>query len=398
MNKSDFPIFANNAGLIYLDSAASAQKPLHVINTMDTFVKNHYANVHRGNYYLSEMATIAYENARRTVADFLDVSDKDIIFVRGATEGINLVAQTFGRTLQAGDEILLSEAEHHSNLVPWQMLARERGLVLKFALMNEDGTLDMDDFKSKLSDKTQLVAMTQMSNVLGIQNPISEIVRLAHSVNAKVLIDGCQGIVHSKLNPADEKIDFYVFSGHKIYGPTGIGVLYAPADLMNDLPPWQGGGDMVKSVSLAGSTYAQTPARFEAGTPAIIEAVGLAAALDYMCSVGYPQIEAEEDKNMQLLKDGLSSLSGLQVLGDLSLKKSLVCFNLKGLHPQDVAMILSEQNVAVRVGHHCAQPITEKYGVTSSIRASLGLYNDAQDIEQFIAALQKTQKILGGVK
>ena len=398
MNKKDFPIFENNPGLVYLDSAASAQKPLVVLEAMAKFSCNHYANVHRGTYYLSEMATIAYENARHTVADFLDVNDKDVIFVRGATEGINLIAQTYGRTLEQGDEILLSEAEHHANLVPWQVLAEERGLVLNFIRVMPDGRLDMDDYASKLSERTKLVSVTQMSNVLGVENPIGMITHMAHQIKAKVLIDGCQGVLHSKINLENLGVDFYVYSGHKIYGPTGIGVLYAPADLMNDLPPWQCGGDMVKSVSLSGSTYVSSPARFEAGTPAIIEAVGLAAALDYVSSIGFEKINFTESQVMSVLKKQLKEFSGIQFLGDISLKKNLVCFNLKGLHPQDVAMILSEQNIAVRVGHHCAQPITERYGVTSSIRASIALYNDEEDIEKFIIALKKAQKILGGHK
>ena len=398
MNKSDFPIFENNAGLIYLDSAASAQKPAVVLDRMDKFARQYYSNVHRGTYYLSEMSTIAYENARHTVADFLSVSDNDVVFVRGATEAINLVAQTYGRTLDEGDEILISEAEHHSNLVPWQMLAMEKGVALNFIRVMPDGRLNIDDFKSKLSEKVKLVAVTQMSNVLGIENPVQTVVHLAHSMGAKVLIDGCQGVVHNKINLNELGADFYAFSGHKIYGPTGIGVLCASSDLMDTLPPWQGGGDMVKSVSLAGFTYALSPARFEAGTPAIIEAVGLATALDYVSSVGFDKIIAKEAQTIHTLKEGLRSLTGLEVLGELDLKKSLVCFNLKGLHPQDVAMILSEQNVAVRVGHHCAQPITERYGVTSSIRASIGLYNDEDDVERFIDALKKAQKILGGAK
>lgn len=398
MNKSDFPIFSNNPELVYLDNAASAQKPIQVINAVDNFMKKHYSNVHRGTYYLSEMATIAYEQARHRVAEFLSVRDKDIIFVRGATEAINLVAQTYGRTLKEGDEILLSEAEHHSNLVPWQMLASEKGLVLKFAKVFESGKLDLDDLKSKLSEETKLVAVTQLSNVLGVENPVHEVVQLAHDVGAKVLIDGCQGVVHCKVNLSKLKPDFYAFSGHKIYGPTGIGVLYAPSEFMNTLPPWQGGGDMVRSVHFSGADFADSPARFEAGTPAIVQAVGLATALDYVDNIGYDKINAVESQIMHLLKDGLQMINGVEVLGDLDLKKSLVCFNLKGAHPQDVAMILSEQNIAVRVGHHCAQPITEKYGVTSSIRVSLGMYNTGEDITAFITALKKAQRILRGVK
>ena len=327
MNKSDFPIFSNNPELVYLDNAASAQKPIQVINAVDNFMKKHYSNVHRGTYYLSEMATIAYEQARHRVAEFLSVRDKDIIFVRGATEAINLVAQTYGRTLKEGDEILLSEAEHHSNLVPWQMLASEKGLVLKFAKVFESGKLDLDDLKSKLSEKTKLVAVTQLSNVLGVENPVHEVVQLAHDAGAKVLIDGCQGVVHCKVNLSKLKPDFYAFSGHKIYGPTGIGVLYAPSEFMNTLPPWQCGGDMVRSVHFSGADFADSPARFEAGTPAIVQAVGLAAALDYVYNIGFDKIEAAEAQIMHLLKDGLQMGDGVEVLGDLDLKKSLVCFN-----------------------------------------------------------------------
>lgn len=398
MNKQDFPIFKNNKGLIYLDSAASAQKPYQVIEAMDNFMRNHYANVHRGAYYLSEMATIAFENARHTVATFLGVLDKNIIFTKGATDAINLVAGTYGRTLKAGDEILLSEAEHHSNLVPWQLLSSSTGVVLKFVKVLDSGELDMEDFKSKLSSKTRLVAVTQMSNVLGIPYPIDEIVHLSHAAGAKVLIDGCQGIVHGGINLSNLGVDFYAFSGHKLYGPTGVGILYAPHEFMDTLMPLQGGGDMVKSVHLSGSVYADSPARFEAGTPPIIESVGLGAAIDYVTSVGVDEIEKAEDQAMQLLKDGLGNVKDIDFLGDIRLKKSLVCFNLTGIHPQDIAMVLAEQNVAVRVGHHCAQPITERFGVSSSVRVSLGMYNDGDDVSAFITALMKAQKILGARK
>ncbi len=398
MNKQDFPVFKTYPDLVYLDSGASAQKPQIVLETMMEFAQKKYANVHRGSYYLSEMATMAYEKARRTVAEFLGARYEDIIFVRGATEAINLVAQTYGHTLKAGDEVLISEAEHHSNIVPWQLLAAERDINLKYVNVLPSGELDLNDFENKLTDKTKLVAITQMSNVLGLLNPIDEIVKKAHKAGAKVLIDGCQAIVHTPIDLRKSDIDFYAFSGHKLYGPTGIGVLYGKSEIMNTLPPWQGGGDMIKQVKLTGSTFADTPARFEAGTPAIIESVGLMSALNYVKSIGYDKMIDNENQVMHLLKEALNSMKRVQVLGDLAPKKSLVCFNLKGIHPQDVAMVLSEQNVAVRVGHHCAQPITEKYGVTASIRVSLGLYNDGDDISKFLNALKKAEKILGSVR
>lgn len=398
MNKQDFPVFKTYPDLVYLDSGASAQKPQIVLETMMEFAQKKYANVHRGSYYLSEMATMAYEEARRTVAEFLGARYDDIIFVRGATEAINLVAQTYGRTLKAGDEVLISEAEHHSNIVPWQLLAAERDITLKYVNVLPSGELDLNDFENKLTDKTKLVAITQMSNVLGLLNPIDEIVKKAHKAGAKVLIDGCQAIVHTPIDLRKSDIDFYAFSGHKLYGPTGIGVLYGKSEIMNMLPPWQGGGDMIKQVKLTGSTFADAPARFEAGTPAIIEAVGLMSAVNYVKSIGYDKMIDNENQVMHLLKEALNSMERVQVLGDLAPKRSLVCFNLKGIHPQDVAMVLSEQNVAVRVGHHCAQPITEKYGVTASIRVSLGLYNDGDDISKFLNALKKAEKILGSVR
>ncbi len=397
MNKKDFPIFNEKIygnPLIFLDSAASAQKPETVLATMEKMARTYYANVHRGAYYLSEMSTIAYEDARKTVAHFIGAREKDVIFVRGATEGMNLVAQTYGRTLLPGDEILLSEAEHHSNLVPWQLLAAEKGVLLRFARVTDDGLLDMDDFKSKLSSKTKLVGMTHMSNVLGTLFPIKEVTRLAHESGALVLIDGCQGIVHEKVDMRDIGCDFYASSGHKLYGPTGIGFLYAKAELMNTLSPWQGGGDMVKTVTFEKSTFAETPARFEAGTPAIVEAVGLAAALRYLEGLTLNAIETHEETVMNALKDGLWSVQGVKPLGNMALKKSLISFNIEGFHPQDIAMLLDKQGIAVRVGHHCAEPVTEKYGVSSSIRASIGLYNDLEDVAAFIKALEKAKAIL----
>ena len=393
MYKNEFPIFdtlQNGKKLIYLDSAASALKPAAVLEKMNDFAARHYANVHRGSYALSETATFAFEKARQTVAEFIGTENKNIIFTRGATDSLNLVAGTFGKTLKAGDEIILSIAEHHSNLVPWQMLRDEKDVVLKWIDVDENGFLNMDSFEKALTDKTKLVTVTQMSNVLGVLFPIKEIAQKAHAAGAKVLVDGCQAIVHTDVNVSDLGCDFYAFSGHKLYGPTGIGVLYAKAELMNTLPPLQGGGDMVKSVSFEKTVYAQSPARFEAGTPAVIEVIGLAEALSWLKT----HSRSEEKKAMALLKDELSCLSDVIPLGTLAPKESLICFNLKGIHPQDVAFILDKLGIAVRVGHHCAQPITEHFGVTSSIRASLGIYNDQDDIIAFIEGLKKAREML----
>ncbi len=397
MRKEDFPIFQEKIygkELVFLDTAASAQKPKAVLDAMYQAATKTYANVHRGAYYLSEMATNAFETARQKVADFIHARAKDIIFTRGATDAINLVAGTYGRTLKEGDEIVLSIAEHHSNFVPWQLLRDEKGVVLKFINVTDDGLLDMDAYQAALTDKTKLVAMTQMSNVLGTLFPVKEITRLAHTAGAKVLIDGCQGIVHMQTDVTDIGCDWYAFSGHKLYGPTGIGVLYGKWEIMNDMLPLQGGGDMVKSVHMDKTVYADSPARFEAGTPPIIEAIGLHAAIDYISHVGLTAIETAEDRLMKQLIDGLSELAGFEPLGSPVCKKSLISFNLSGLHPQDVAMILDRQAIAVRIGHHCAQPLHERFGVSGSIRASLGMYNDEKDIAAFIAGLRKAQEML----
>ncbi len=397
MLKKDFPIFQEKVygkDLVFLDTAASAQKPKAVLDAMHRAATKEYANVHRGAYYLSEVATIHFEDARKRIAEFIHAQPRDIIFTRGATDAINLVAGTYGRTLKKGDEIILSVAEHHSNMVPWQLLQNEKGVILKFIDVTNEGVLDLEAFQKALTKKTKLVAMTQMSNVLGTVFPVKEIVRLAHEVGAKVLIDGCQGIVHIPTNVKDIKCDWFAFSGHKIYGPTGIGVLYAKWDVMNELPPLQGGGDMVKSVHLHQAVYTDSPAKFEAGTPAILEAVGLHVAVDYVSAIGMDSLNQNEEHLMKILIEELEKIPEIIPLGELNCKKSLVSFNVKGLHPQDVAMILDQQAVAVRIGHHCAQPIHERFGVPGSIRVSLGLYNDETDVFAFIEALKKAQRML----
>lgn len=397
MYKKDFPIFKHTVydkPLVYLDSAASAQKPAAVIDAMVQMATTRYANVHRGAYWLSEQATADFEKARQTVATFIGAREKDVIFTRGATDSLNLIAGTFGQTLKKGDEIVLSVAEHHSNLVPWQLLQNKRGVVLKFIDVNDDGLPDMDAYRHALTNRTKLVTMTQMSNVLGTLFPVTEMTTLAHAVGAKVLIDGCQAIVHTPINVQDIGCDFYAFSGHKLYGPTGIGVLYGRYEIMQTLLPLQGGGDMVKSVQLDSSVYADSPARFEAGTPAIIEAIGLAAAIDYLSHTDRLKIKQTEDALLAQLIQGLQHITGFAPVGDPATKHGLISFNITGCHPQDIAMILDKQAICLRVGHHCAAPIHARFGVTSSIRASLGLYNDTHDIDTFIAGLNKAVEML----
>ncbi len=396
MYKKDFPIFkvpVYGRSLVFLDTAASSQKPEKVLNAMYEMASKKYANIHRGVYFLSEQATSEFEKAREIVADFVHASTKDIIFTRGATDSINLVAGTYGRTLCEGDEIVLSVAEHHSNLVPWQLLQKEKGIVLKFVDVTDDGLFDLDAYQKSLTDKTKLVAMTHVSNVLGTIFPVDEVCRLGHAMGAKVLIDGCQGIAHEEVDVKKIDCDFYAFSGHKIYGPTGIGVLYARHDIMQELPPLQGGGDMVKTVTLKKSVYADTPARFEAGTPAIVEAIGLGIALQYVTFVGIDRIKEHEKYLMQLLMPELLDMKGVDLLGTKD-KVGLVSFNMQGAHSQDVALLLDQQAIAVRTGHHCAMPIHKRFGVTGSIRVSLGLYNDEQDIQSFIQGLYKARELL----
>ena len=395
--RADFPALAltvHGKPLTFLDSAASAQKPKQVLDAMRFCYENEYANVHRGMYDLSEKATLNFENARKKVQLFLNAaSDKEIVFTRGATDALNLVAYTWGaQNLRAGDEVLITQAEHHSNIVPWQILQKRIPFTLKVAPVSDDGALDMDAFKSLLNEKTKLVSVAHISNVLGTVFPIKEIAKLAHAAGAKVLIDGCQGATHVPVDMQDIDCDFYAFSGHKLYGPTGIGVLYGKRAVLEAMEPFEGGGDMIKSVAFSGSVWADVPARFEAGTPPIMQAIGLGFAIDYVQNIGMANIAEHEKRLCGLLQDGVLSVGGTTPIGTAPDKTGLVSFVTDFAHPQDIAMILDQQGVAVRTGHHCAQPLHERFGQSVSIRASLGVYNTKEDIENFVAALHKVKR------
>ncbi len=395
--RQDFPILSipvNGKPNTFLDSAASAQKPAQVIEKMRRMYLEEYANVHRGSYYLSEQITVAYEEARSQIHEFLNTkSDKEVVFVRNATEGINLVAASWGRKfLQAGDEVLISQAEHHANLVPWQALRDEKGINLKIFKVSDRGEYLEEEFLNLLSEKTKLVAVTGMSNVLGTVFPIKRMAEQAHKVGALVLVDACQYTVHQKVDVQDLDCDFLVFSGHKTYGPSGIGVLYGKYNILDSMPPYQYGGDMVDTVSYEKTTFNEPPFRFEAGTPAIMQAIGLGEAAKYMMSLGMEDIFKHEQELTTYTTNALNEIKGLKIIGQAKDKGGVFSFNVEGMHPQDLAFILDKEGVAVRTGHHCAQPIVNRMGYESLARASLGLYSTKEDIDTLVAAIRKAQK------
>lgn len=398
--RADFPALSltvHGKPLVFLDSAASAQKPLRVIDEMKRLYLNEYANVHRGVYELSEKATVNFENARKKVQHFVNAaSDGEIVFTRGATDSINLVAYTWGAAnLRAGDEIILSQAEHHSNIVPWQILQSRIGFKINVAPVDDNGDFDFDAYLKLLNEKTKLVSVAHVSNVLGTIFPVKEISAAAHKVGAVVLIDGCQGATHLTVDVRDIGCDFYAFSGHKLYGPTGIGVLYGRLPVLESMPPFEGGGDMIKTVSFSGSTWAEPPARFEAGTPAIMQAIGLGSAVDYVEKIGMDAIDAHERTLGKMMQEQIAAINGVRVIGTSKNKAAVVSFVTDFAHPQDIAMVLDQEAVAVRTGHHCAQPLHERFGVSVSVRASLGVYNTAQDVEKFVAAVVKAKRFFG---
>ena len=388
MFKKDFPLLASH--VIYLDSAASAQKPRQILKAMDSFYKNSYSNVHRGTCHLANMATIAYEKSRETVAQFLNTKASNIVFTKGATEAINLVASGYAQMLSPGDEVLVSVAEHHANFVPWQQACLRSGATFKVFNILPDGRWDLDDFNSKLTKKTRMVAVSEMSNVLGVLNPVQDVIAAAHKVGAKVLLDAAQSIAHVPTDVQKLGCDFLAFSGHKLYGPTGIGVLYGSAEALEALPPYQFGGEMIDKVTIAKTTFAPVPARFEAGTPPITEAVGLASAIDYVTKIGFDSVQKQEKLLFSKLINQLENIENIQFLGNPQYKAGLVSFNIKGIHPNDLSAILSQEKVCVRVGHHCAMPLHTFLGITASLRVSLGVYNDEKDIDLFISALNKS--------
>jgi cysteine desulfurase/selenocysteine lyase len=392
--RAEFPILkreVNGRPLVYLDSAASAQKPRAVIDAMVGLMEGSYANVHRGLHTLANETTDAYESARRTIARFINAPADSVIFTKGATEAINLVASSFGLGLQSGDEIIVSELEHHANLVPWHFLRERKGVVLKFVPVADDGSLDMEAFHRLLGPRTKLVALTHISNVTGAVTPVREVVDAAHAAGVLVLFDGAQGIVHADVDVQAMDCDFYVFSGHKLYGPTGIGVLYGRSEIMADLPPYQGGGEMIGSVSMETITYADSPHRFEAGTPPIIEAVGLAAAMEWLETLDRTAVVAHEHALYERAVARLAGETWLRILGDAPGKAAVLSFTVDGAHAHDVAQVLDRYGVAVRAGTHCAEPLMRRFGVTSSARASFALYNTPEEADAFVDALLKAR-------
>jgi len=398
--RADFPILGQqiyDRPLVYLDNGASAQKPRAVIDSIRHTYEAEYANVHRGVHYMSQKATEAMEGARETVRTFINAEDtREIIFVRGATEGINLVASSWAETeLGAGDEILLTVMEHHSNIVPWQFVRERTGAVLKVAPIDDAGELQMDEFERLLTDKTKLVAITHVSNALGTVVPVAEIIRMAHDKGAKVLIDGCQAVPHMTVDVRALDADFYVFSGHKLYGPSGIGILYGKAALLEAMRPYQGGGEMINSVTFEETTYAELPFKFEAGTPHIAGAIALGAAVDYVSNVGLANIAAHEDDLLRYASEKLREINSLRLVGTAREKAGIVSFVFDDIHPHDVGTILDREGVAVRTGHHCAQPVMDRYDVPATVRASFGLYNTRAEIDALVDGLRRVQEIFG---
>ncbi|WP_249690401.1 cysteine desulfurase [Stappia sp. WLB 29] len=392
--RRDFPILSREVygkPLVYLDNGASAQKPQAVIDAVTKAYSHEYANVHRGLHYLSNTATENFEAARETVRRFLNAPSQDeVIFTRSTTEAINLVAQTFGaERVGEGDEIVLSIMEHHSNIVPWHFLRERQGAVLKWVYVREDGTFDIEAFEAALSPRTKLVAITQMSNVLGTVVPIRDICRIAHARGIPVLVDGSQSAVHMPVDVQDLGCDFFVFTGHKVYGPTGIGVLWGKMEHLERMRPFNGGGEMILDVTEDMVSYNSPPHRFEAGTPPIVQAIGLAAALDYMDTLGRERIAAHEAALRDYAHERLKQINSIRIFGEAPDKGAIVAFEMKGVHAHDVSMIIDREGVAVRAGTHCAQPLLARYGVTSTCRASFGLYNTFDEVDRLVEALQK---------
>lgn len=398
--RADFPILnekIRNKPLVYFDNAASCQKPQAVIDSMVKLYSHDYANVHRGVHTLSVRSTDQMESARHKIKTFINAaSDKEIIFVRGATEAVNLIAQTYGRAnIHAGDEILITAMEHHSNIVPWQMLCEQTGAILKVAPMNVAGELLMDEFEQLLSAKTKLVAVVHMSNALGTINPVEKIIALAHAKNIPVMLDGAQAIPHTAVDVQKLDCDFYVFSGHKLYGPSGVGVLYGKQALLEAMPPYQGGGDMIRTVSFEKSTYAGLPYKFEAGTPAIAEIIGLGAAVDYLNTIGMQAIADHEASLLAYATQQALQIDGLNIIGEAKEKGAILSFTLGRIHPHDIGTMLDSLGIAIRAGHHCAMPVMEFYQVPATARASFGMYNTKAEIDVLISGIKNLIEMFG---
>ena len=398
--RADFPILnqeVHGKPLIFLDNGASAQKPRQVIDAMRDVYEAEYANVHRGAYYLSEKATERYEGARDIVQRFLNARNRqEIVFSKNVTEAINLVAYSYARrVLEPGDEIIITDMEHHSNIVPWQLMRDERDLVLKFVSCTDDGEFRIEDLAKLITPKTRLISLTHVSNVLGTVVPIKEVAKLAHDNGAKLMVDGAQAVMHMPVDVQDLDCDFYAFTGHKIYGPSGIGVLYGKEELLETMPPFLAGGDMISTVSMGESTWAALPAKFEAGTPPIAQAIGLGVALEYVSSIGLECIAAHEIDLLTHATQQLSSIDGLRIIGTAPGKTSVISFTMDCAHPHDISTIIDRAGVSVRAGHHCAQPLMERMGVPATTRASFGMYNTRDEVDTLVAALDSVRELFG---
>ena len=394
--RADFPILSREVygkPLVYLDNGASAQKPKAVIDAVTECYSHEYANVHRGLHFLSNATTDKYEAARESVRRFLNApSVNNIVFTRSSTEAINLVASSFGgMVLEEGDEVILSIMEHHSNIVPWNFFRERHGVVIKWIPVDDDGNFLMEEFEKLLTDRTKIVALTQMSNALGTIVPVKEVIAKAHAAGAKVLVDGSQSAVHMPIDVQDLDVDFFAMTGHKLYGPSGIGVLYAKAELLDAMPPYMGGGEMIKDVTLDGVTYGEAPHKFEAGTPPIAQAIGLGAALDYIEVIGRDRIAAHEETLRAYAHERLSKINSLRIIGQAREKGAIVSFEMQGIHAHDISMVIDRSGVAVRAGTHCAQPLMTRFGVTSTCRASFGMYNTTHEVDALAEALIKAQ-------
>jgi len=396
--REDFPILSQRVRgkpLVYLDNAATSQKPRSVIDAVTRFYSAQNANIHRGVYYLSERATVAYEAARERVAGFLNAaSPREIVFTRGTTEAINLVAQSWGRSaLRAGDEILITGMEHHSNIVPWQLLAAQTGATVRAVPITDTGELDLDAFDRLLGDRTRLLAVAHVSNALGTINPVRVLVDRAHARGVVTLVDGAQSAPHLPVDVQALGCDFFACSGHKLFGPTGVGALYGRAALLDQMPPWQGGGDMIETVTLERSTFAEPPARFEAGTPMIAEVIGLGAALDYVESVGRPAIAAWEEELLACATERVREIDGVRLIGTAREKASVLSFVVEGVHPHDVGAVLDDDGIAIRTGHHCAQPVMQHFGVPATARASFAFYNTRDEIDALARGIRRVRTL-----
>jgi cysteine desulfurase/selenocysteine lyase len=398
--RRDFPVLdqlVHGKPLVYLDNAATSQKPEAVLDAIDKYYRVGNANIHRGVHYLSERATEEYEGAREKIRGFLHAaSAKEIVFVRGATEGVNLVASTFGRMkVRAGDEVLISAMEHHSNIVPWQMLCEEKGAKLRVIPMNDQGEIILDEYRRLLTERTKLVAVTHVSNALGTINPVKQMIADAHRRSIPVLVDGAQAVPHFRVDVRDLDCEFYVLSGHKMFGPTGVGVLYGKEAILEGMPPYQGGGDMIKSVTFERTIFNDLPYRFEAGTPHIAGGVGLGAAIDYLERIDWQALTEYEHEVLNYATEALSEIKGLRIVGTAKEKAGVISFVIDGVHPHDVGTVLDQEGIAVRTGHHCAQPVMKRFNIPATARASFALYNTHDEVDRLVAGVHKVKEIFG---